>query len=82
MLAKSDSLVESLPCLSNSEGFIVSITAIASMERMETTMRSSISVKDLRSFRQEQIRERERERERESTVGARIMVLYSRFIIH
>ena len=69
MFAISDNLVESLACLRNSEGFIVSITVIERMANMANTTNSSISVKDLRSFTQEWIRERERERERVRLAG-------------
>ena len=69
MFAISDNLVESLACLRNSEGFIVSITVIERMANMARTTNSSISVKDLRSFTQEWIRERERERERVRLAG-------------
>ena len=48
MFAISDNLVESLACLRNSEGFIVSITVIERMERTARTMRSSMRVKEER----------------------------------
>ncbi|OGZ01194.1 MAG: hypothetical protein A3B13_03755 [Candidatus Liptonbacteria bacterium RIFCSPLOWO2_01_FULL_45_15] len=75
MFAISDNLVESLACLRNSEGFIVSITVIERMANMARTTNSSISVKDLRSFTQEWIRERERERERERVRLAGVLCL-------
>src|SRR3990167_10251189 len=76
MFAISDNLVESLACLRNSEGFIASITVIERMANMARTTNSSISVKDLRSFTQEWIRERERERVRLAGVLCLTVVIF------
>ena len=46
MVAISDTLWESLPCLRSSEGFMVSITNTESMAIMATTTRSSMRVKE------------------------------------
>ena len=60
MFAISDNLVESLACLRNSEGFIVSITATARIERIATTTNNSINVKERLSRLSRFERERER----------------------
>ena len=48
MVAMSDTLWESLPCLRSSAGFMVSITNTESMAIMATTTRSSMRVKEER----------------------------------
>ena len=48
MVAISDTLWESLPCLRSSAGFMVSMTNTESMAILETTTRSSINVNPVR----------------------------------